>query len=172
MANQGKETWRNATQGYVVLAKLDRRGERADEVVAGGRTVLISPEERSLNSYPVGAATEALDVFKNGMMVPVRLIDDTEDKAEIESNPNLKSEGELRDLFTLHWKKFEAEVAQITNVVTLNRLKEIAQEGDATVRQVNVIESRVAEVDPASHVVDVTMQSYGSLVSPVKGEAL
>lgn len=118
------------------------------------------------------AANEDLDVFKNGMMVPVRLIEGTEDKAEIASNPNLKSEGDLRELFSLHWKQFESEVAKITNVTTLNRLKEIAQEGDATVRQVNVIEARVVDVDPGSHVVDVTMQNYGSSAPPRAPKAM
>ena len=155
-----KETWRNATAGYVVVAKIDRKGDLGHEIIPGGKSVILSYDERMLNSE--GAALESLDVFKNGTMVPVRFADDSEDIAEIQSNPNLKSEDDLRGYFKLQWKKFEAEVAQITNVTTLNRMKEIASEGDATVRQVNVIEDRINELNPQEAVVDVVMQSYNA----------
>lgn len=155
-----KETWRNATAGYVVVAKINRKGDLDHEIIPGGKSVILSYDERMLNSE--GAALESLDVFKNGTMVPVRFADDSEDIAEIQSNPNLKSEDELRALFKLQWKKFESEVATISNVTTLNRMKEIAGEGDATVRQVNVIESRMGEIAPEEAVVDVVMQSYNA----------
>lgn len=157
----GKETWKNATDGYIVLAKIDRRGDVGHEIVPSGKTVAISVDERLMNQD--SAANEDLNIFRNGMMVPVRLLEGTEDKAEIESNPNLKSEEDLRKMFGLQWKKFEIEVGEINNVTTLNRLKSIAQEGDATVRQVNVIEARIAEVDPSVAVNDVTMEAYGSM---------
>jgi hypothetical protein len=162
MANNiGKETWKNATQGTVYVLKSDRRGDLEHERVRSGGTILLTPDERAINQDK--AANDGLDIFKNGIMVPVRLLDSTEDKAAIESNPNLKTEDELRAMFKLQWKKFEAEVSEISNVTTLNRLRQIAMEGDATVRQVNVIESRIADVDSRKAVVDVTIQNYGSI---------
>ena len=154
------ETWKNAKKGTIVVAKFDRRGEVVHEIVQGGRQVNLTYDERMLNSD--AAASEKQDFFKNGSMVPVRFADDSEDKVEVASNPNLKSEDELRALFKLQWKKFETEVALIENTTTLNRLREIASEGDATVRQVNVIETRLNEINPDTAVVDVTLASYGS----------
>lgn len=161
MSTAGKETWKNATLGRVAVAKIDRRGDIDHELVSGGGKILLTTDERIMNQEM--AANDELDVFKNGTMVPVRLLDTTEDAAEIASNPNLKSEEDLRNMFKLQWKKFETECATLSNLTTLLRLKEIAQEGDATVRQVNVIEARIAEVDPNAVVVDTTIQNYGSV---------
>jgi len=160
----GRESWRNASEGYVVVGLYDRRGDVEHQIIPAGGTILLTPEDRSMSQD--AAASEDLDIFSNGMMVPVRLLETTEDKAEIESNPNLKSEDDLKEMFSLQWKKFEAEVGLIGNVTTLSRLKQLAQsEGiDATVRQVNTIESRINELNPESAVTDVTMQQYGSTV--------
>lgn len=154
-----RETWQNATKGRVAVVQHDAKGGLKQTLVKGGGTIALATEERVLNNDM--AANDKLDVFKNGTMVPVRLIDGTEDLAEIQSNPNLKSEADLRDLFNLHWKQFDSEVSTIENVTTLYRMREIAQEGDATVRQVNIIEARLAEIDPKAQVVDVTLAGYG-----------
>lgn len=168
MSGTGKESWRNTSGGYIFVNTVDRRGDIVPVSVIAGNVLQISPADRAMNEE--SAADPSLNVFGNGQMVPVRLIDGTsaEDKAAIEGNPNLKSEDDLRKMFGLQWKKFETEVGEIGNVVTLNRLKTIAQEGDATVRQVNVIEARIAEIDPAASVPDVTMQSYGTGVPSLK----
>lgn len=150
-----KEKWVNSTKGRVVLGQIDRRGNITHKILRGGDSIDLSYDERMMNSE--GAALESLDPFKNGTMVPVRFADDTEDKAEIDANPNLKSEDELRKLFGLHWKKFEIAVDEINNATTLNRMREIAQEGDATVRQVEVIQKRIAEVTPGEAVTDVVL---------------
>lgn len=166
-----KETWKNATKGVIVVAKIDRKGDLSHEIVRGGAVVHLTPNDRILNSE--GAALESLDFFQNGSMVPVRLLDDTPDAATISSNPNLKSEDELRSLFALKpLTKFEKAIAEIDNATTLNRLREIASEGDATVRQVGIIESRANEVTPSEAVTDVTVASYNneadSSTKPVK----
>lgn len=152
-----QEVWRNETRGRIGVVKYDRRGELIHELVRGGGVLSISTEERQLNQER--AADEDLDVFSNGSFVPVKILDGTEDAKEIASNPNNKSETDLRDMFKLHWKKFEAEVGEIKNMTTLERLRSIAQEGDATVRQVDVIESRIAELNPNT-ATDVTLASY------------
>jgi hypothetical protein len=161
-----KETWKNATHGRHGVVKFDKRGNIEHELVGPGKTVLLTPEERALNQDR--AWDDSQDVFKNGTMTPVRLLDTTEDAKEIASNPNLKSEDELRDMFKLHWKKFEAEVEQIGNTLTLERLRDIAQEGDATVRQVNVIEARMSDLQGEAFVPDATIQHYGDVGGGVK----
>jgi hypothetical protein len=142
------EIWRNAIAGTVGIKKTDRRGELGTEVIRAGEKFQISTEDRLLNSD--WAATEDLDVFKNGMLTPVKLLDGTEDAQEIASNPNLITESDMAALFSAHWKTFEQKLGQITNVTTLQRLLSMAEaeDTDATVRQVQSIRNRIAEVNP------------------------
>jgi hypothetical protein len=142
------EIWKSAINGTIGVLKFDRRGELVEEIVRKGQKLTISTNERIINSER--ASSETLDFFKNGMLTPVRLLDDAEDAAEIASNPNLMSEDELRDLFKVHWKVFESKIAAISNEITLNRLKAIADEVDATVRQLRVIDARLEELNPSS----------------------
>ena len=144
--NAKRETWRNVTKGIHGVLKYDRFGNEQHEQVRPGQTVQLTVDERMLNMDR--SASENLDVFKNGTFVPVRLIDDAEDVAEIASNPNLKGESELKEMLSLHWKKFEAAVSEISNVGTLARLREIADEEDATMRQFKVIENRIVAIEP------------------------
>lgn len=155
-----KETWKNASRGRVAVLKYNNKGDLEHELVRSGGRVILTPDERFVNQER--AVSDEVDVFKNGFLVPVKLVDGNEDNVEIASNPNLKTEEELRDLFKLQWKKFEAAIEDISNVNTLERLRDIAQEGDATVRQVNVIEARIVAVDPSKSVPDVTLARYSN----------
>lgn len=144
------ETWKNSTAGRVVLKKYNQRGELADEMFGGGKVFHIKPQERRINQEM--AASPDLDMFKNGQLTPVRLIDTEEDAQEIASNPNLISDGEMKDLFKAHWKTFESKVGEISNMTTLERLLEVASEVDAKVRQVEFVRARIDELNPADHV--------------------
>lgn len=155
-----QETWRNASNGRVGINKLDRHGELDQRLISGGVTILLTPQERAINQDM--AANEELDVFSNGTMVPVRLIDAAEDTDSIKSNPNLKSEEDLKGLFKLQWKNFEKELSQIKSSVVLQRIREIAESQDATVRQMTVIDNRIKEVDPGLVVLETNVQSYSS----------
>lgn len=154
-----KETWKNVQRGTVAVREYDNRGNERHRVVRPGQTVSLTPQERELNQ--LRAADDTLDVFKNGYLVPVRFADTTEDAAEIASNSNLKSEEELRGLFELHWKKFGPEVEEITNAGTLERMLEIAEEVDATMRQVRVIETALARVNPSFVPTNDDVLSFG-----------
>lgn len=149
MSEQKYEIWRNAIRGSIGVKKTDRRGELVSEIIRGGERFQISTEDRLLNSE--WAATTDLDVFKNGMLTPVKLLDGTEDAKEIASNPNLIGETDMAALFSAHWKTFEAKLGQITNVATLERMLAMAESEDldATVRQVQSIRSRISELNPS-----------------------
>lgn len=144
------ESWKNSTPGRVVLKKYTQRGDLGDEMIAGGKVFHISPKERRINQEM--AATPELDMFQNGFLTPVRLIETEEDAKEIASNPNLMSETEMADLFKGHWKTFESRVSEVSNLNTLNRLLEVASTVDAKVRQVEVIRARIEEISPEDHV--------------------
>ena len=143
MATPELETWKNDTAARIWVKKVDRHGELEDVQVPPGKVLHLTPDERRINHEI--AVEEKFDMFKNGSLTPVRLIEGTEDAAEIASNPNLMSETDMRDLFKQNWRTFDAKVQEITNPIALDRLREIASEEDATVRQMEVITNRLAE---------------------------
>ncbi len=155
-----KEIWMNSSKGKALVLKYDRLGNLTHEVVRSGGKVDVTTDERLINCDR--AALETLDIFKNGVMTPVRLLDGTEDAKEIASNPNLKTEADLRKLFTLQWKRFDEELSAITNTTTLSRMMELAIQDDATVRQVATIKARLEAVDPSAAFDEtLTVQAYG-----------
>jgi hypothetical protein len=160
-----QEVWQNSSQGMVGIVKLDRRGEITAEAVNGGAKFSLSVEERLLNQDR--AASKDQDLFLNGTLVPIRLIETAEGAAEIAHNPNIMAESEMQGLFKLHWKKFETSVGEITNEVALRRLRSLAEEHDATLRQVQVIDDRLAEVAPQTF---VEVSSVGSGATAGTGE--
>jgi hypothetical protein len=140
------EMWENHSNGKVWVWKIDQRtGGMRDEIVASGMKFSIKNDDRVMNQEM--AASEEMDIFKNGTLMPVRLIDQEEAK-ELASNPNFISESEMRDLFTGHWKTFETKVASITNAGVLERMLAISGEVDAKVRQVEVLKARLHELNP------------------------
>lgn len=140
-----KETWKNATKGKRHVLKYDPKGNLITELIKAGGTVQLTPEEREINMDK--AANEKLCIFRNGSLVPVRLLDEEVEK-EFAANPNNASDSDLRNLFKVHWKTFESRVAEIDNIYTLERLRDLA-EGDeitATVKQHNTILARIEDV--------------------------
>lgn len=143
------ETWQNATKATIVIKKHNLRGELADEVIGPERVVHLAPGDRRINQEL--AANEDLDVFHNGLLTPVRLIETEEDAKELASNPNAMSEGDMEELFKVHHKTFETKVAGIRNEGTLRRLLEVAKKVDARTTQVEKIQARIAEVSPQTY---------------------
>ena len=141
-----KEVWKSGVPGIVGIIKFNRHGEAVRERVRPGQVVQLTKEEREFNQEK--ASSPDLDVFKNGMLVPVKLFDTTA-QAELAENPNLMAESDMEALFKANWKVFDAKVSAITNEIALNRLLAIAESQDATVRQVNTIQDRIKALQPA-----------------------
>jgi len=165
------ESWKNSTRGMVFLNRLDHRGEMTRvEGIDGGKTFHLSPEERRINSEQ--SAGPELDVFRNGTLTPVRLIEDSEEARELASNPNVMSESDMAVLVKIHPKTFEAKLKDIRNPVTLERLLAIAHREDASIKRVEAIKARLTEVAPSLANVHQTVSSgvervgYGRAVSP------
>lgn len=158
MADKELEIWENATRGRIGVRKFNARGDLDTELVRAGGKVTLTPQERAINQEK--AATAALDVFQNGHLTPVKLIDGTEDAREIASNPNLMGESDLRDLFKIRTlKTFSAKVQEISNPMTLQRLLSMSDEEDlnATVKQVGLIKDRLAAVRGEENVPEDTV---------------
>lgn len=141
------ETWKNNGAGTIVIKKYNQLGQLDEERVIGGRSVQVTPHERRINQEM--AADESLDVFINGMLTPVRLIDSEDDTAELKANANAMSEPAMKALFKSQIKTFTAKVNEISNPITLRRLLEVAEELDASLRQAGVIRARIEEVTPS-----------------------
>lgn len=139
----GLELWKNPGQAQVVILRAAANGPR-HELISGGRTFTISPDDRRMNQNM--AANEDLDIFSNGILQPVQLLEETEER--LLGNPNHMGEDDIRSFFKLHHKTYEKRIADISNPVLLQRLLDVAKEQDATVRQVEMIQQRLDTVAP------------------------
>lgn len=144
-----QEVWENPGKGRVAIKKYDVNGRERVDLIGGGRKFSITPRERKLNQELV--AVEHLDVFTNGTLRPVRLLEGDEDAKVIASNPNHLSESDMADLLKAHWKVFDERVEKINNVGTLERLLEVAQDETvgATVRAVAKLHERLSALRPS-----------------------
>ena len=144
-----KETWSNATRSTIWILTYDPRNQLRSERVRPDGKVSVTVEERHINSDR--ATSEEVDVFKNGSLIPVRLIDSAEDYAEHANNPNNMSEQDMRDLFKLSAAKFKTRLGEIVNPAALDRIVAISEEDDtkATLAQVKAAAARLEEVVPS-----------------------
>jgi hypothetical protein len=117
------------------------------EQITAKRKVMLTPEERRLNQEV--AATDDLDFFQNGMLVPVRLLDSEQDTQKLQANVNAMSETAMKAMFNSQRPAFQAKLQEISNVTTLRRLLEVASDVDATIRQVEAIQTRIENLTPA-----------------------
>lgn len=142
------ETWKNSTKGRVVVQRLSALGERRHDMIGAGRMFHLTPRERRVNQEL--AANSDMDVFMNGTLQPVRLIEDDPDSQAVTGNPNHLNESEAEALFKTQYKVFATRLASISNPSALEYLLSLTQREEihATVRQVERITARLSEVNP------------------------
>lgn len=144
----GLEAWQCAIPGRVMIRKYALNGEVRTELVASGRVIHLTPTERKLNQEV--AISEDLDVFLNGAMQPVRLLEDGEDSEAIATHPNHLTETQARRLFKGAAKNLVERLAQITNRSAVERLLELAEDPatGASYQQHQLITARLKALDP------------------------
>jgi hypothetical protein len=152
MRNVEKEIWENPHKGNVFIKTYDHTGKLVSSCIRGGKKLAISIEERLLNQEM--AASEKQDLFMNGMLRPVQLIESAEDYAEIANNPNLISDSEIKELFNLKAADFKARISSIDNEITMNRILEVAQEMDVRESQLKAVQAQVDAVSTGPKVVE------------------
>lgn len=128
-----KETWKNAGAGEIWIKVLDPITQRMQHTpVRSGAKVAISTRDRQFNQDL--AASPDKDFFSNGTLTPVRLVDTAEDYQEISSNPNLLSEDDMVEILKIRAiGKFRERIADITNLIALNRMIEMAESEEVNV---------------------------------------
>lgn len=143
------ETWQNVTKGRVVLWRLGALGQKRAEMIGAEKVFHITPRERRMNQE--AAANSDLDVFLNGTLQPIRLIETAEDFEALISNPNLLGDdSQILRLFKANPDVFAARLAEIKNSTALERLLQLAQQDEtgATVAQLRMVEARLNQVQP------------------------
>jgi hypothetical protein len=93
-SESGVEVWRNATAGLVYINRIGEYGRKFSELIQPGRAFQVTPTERRLNQNSVALAE--FDVFTNGTLEPVDLIDDEPDTEKLRNNPNLITDKDVR----------------------------------------------------------------------------
>lgn len=141
------ETWQSNIKGRVVVSRRGEYGVERDEMVPGGKKLHITPSDRRMNQER--AATPELDVFSNGMLVPIQI---GEAASEFASNPNLLTEDDIREIVKGHPKTFEKRLSEIKNLSIVEKMLDIAKEEDCTVKRVEAIQARQDELSPINTV--------------------
>jgi hypothetical protein len=167
-----KETWQNSGAGQVWINLFDpvNNGKLKHTPVRSGGKILLTTEERQLNQDR--ASSGDLDVFMNGTLIPVRLVDTADDYEEIASNPNLLSEDDMREIFKLKAPTFKKRLSEITNSIAVSRMLEMAKEEESdlnvSMAQFKAIESRLAELRNGPEVIEVETSTMGGPPAPKK----
>ena len=148
MGGNDSEVWRNVSKGTAVVYRFDHKGHLKDESVRGGSDVTLTSDERKINQQRARDASN--DAFSNGMLQPIRLLDTVEDYESIASNPNHIGEDEMQKLFKLPVAKFRDRINEITNIVAMERIRELAndEETGAKLPLVNAANARYEELAP------------------------
>jgi hypothetical protein len=139
------ETWRNVSNGTVIVIKTDKFGEINRVDVRSGALLQITAEDRELNNEETYIPENS--VFRNGALAPVR-IPDSSDAEEIKSNPNIKSEKDLKEMLEVHHSTFKKNVEEIDNLNLLIRLYELAIREDVSNSKIQALRSRVVQLNP------------------------
>jgi hypothetical protein len=146
MAN---ETWRNPSDMPIwVQVTEGRTGQmRHREVPVKGGTIVISEEDRRHNQAQV-YFNPAVDVFTNGSLIPVRLIDSSEDYEELATNPNFLSDEDIRDSLKGPVKKLRESLEEVSNLQVVSRYAAAAEELEVTKAKQDAIEARLEALTP------------------------
>jgi len=144
-----KETWENPTRSNIWIKTFDPQHNLRSERIKPQGKIALSVEERLINQDLAWDSKD--DIFKNGTLVPMRLIESAEDYAEHANNPNNLSESDMVALFKLTAAKFKARLEEIENVAALDRIVKLSETDDvgATMAQVKAAAARLNEVSPS-----------------------
>lgn len=151
----GLEVWKNNVPGIVAINRLGEYGRVRVELVNGGRVFHITPGERRMNQTQCARAD--LDIFTNGTLQPVALLDDEPDTPALRENPNVLDDQDIERIFRLKGEAFAQRLDQVTNAGVLARLADLAREPRirATVQQYELVKARQHAVE-ASPVLSAT----------------
>ena len=159
MSNSEKETWNNVGRGDIYIRTFDHTGKLGTTVVRAGRSAVVTVEERRINQERAYNANS--DIFKNGSLIPVHLVDSAEDFHEIANNPNHLSEDDMKAMFKLKGVDFKKKLSEISNSTAISRMQEIADSDEVgvTMTQFKALEHRSSELNGNSDIMEIENSS-------------
>jgi len=140
------EIWKSNADGKIVLQRFSVQGGVIHQTIHGHGKVQLTSRERRMNEE--SAYDDSQNVFKNGMLSPIQIVD-AETQQAISENPNLLTEEDMRALVKKSPKIFADKLSEITNIILVNKILEIAKEEDVSIKRVEVIQARVEELSPS-----------------------
>ena len=142
------ETWKNVTQGTVMLQVLQPNGSIQHRAIAGGLKAQIKKDDRHRNEAEV--AKEEWDPFLNGTLVQVQHIMETDSDVDraLQPNPNHLTEDDIAGILGIsNGNTFNKRIRDIDSVVVLTRLHTLASDDDEVPEaRVTKITERLAEL--------------------------
>lgn len=172
MPNINDEVWETTTAGTVWVIIPDSRGDMRQIKVGGrrGAKLRIATEDRIWNQERV--ADERHDPFTNGLLAQLSG-PKPEPKPSITQDPQpapveqALATDKLVAIFAKHGNAFHSAVRGL-NEVNLRRLRELAPEVDASVKQVELIEQLLAPFQPGGQQgIYSELQGIGTGMQPV-----
>ena len=147
-----KEVWTNPNE-CTVWVEVDnpyQPGMTMAKEIGPRENIQLSVRERRANQFI--AARKEQDLFTNGTLAPVKLVDSADDFSELANEPNVKSETELKNLFKLSAAQFKKALAEINNLRVLERIQEIAEDDktNTTLAQSKAIIASIEDMKPVN----------------------
>jgi hypothetical protein len=136
---EGEELWDSTVPGTIWLIVADDKGRDKDVVVRGFGRLRISPDDREICQEMV--VDPQHDVFTNGSLVRV---DADQNENPKTASPDALNTDALLEIFALSGSKFTEKVDSL-NELTVRRLREVAEDVDATNSQIVHLDSVIAE---------------------------
>ena len=140
------ETWENIATRQNAIVRLDARGEERQEVISGRRSFMITTEERLITENKVLEKKD--NPFKNGDFRPVIV----PDSVTIETNPNALSDEEIRKVLNSSEFAWGEWMQVIDSPATFQRMMDLAEAEDITLKRYKDLERRFNEVRPQKRI--------------------
>lgn len=141
------EQWENiATPSHSIL-RFDVRGDLQHQIITGRRTFQISTAERKITQDRILLRTD--DPFQNGAFRPVVV----PDSVTVDSNPNARSDDELRSILVSSDVAWDAWMEVIDSPETLSRMLTLADEVDTvSLKRYKQVGARLSDVRPKTQI--------------------
>lgn len=140
------ETWANVAIYSHSIIKLDARGDEKYELIEGPRQFMVTTEERLINQDRVKKAED--DPFLNGSFRPV-VVPSTVTQ---DSNPNALSDAEITKILKASDLAWTEWMKNIDSPATLNRMMDLAESADVSLKRYKELERRLEQVRPTRRI--------------------
>lgn len=130
----GHETWHNNMAGRIYIKRYGDFGQVKTELIQADKNFTLTPDERRMNE---NESVPALNMFTNGTLSPVSLVEGEMDNERLLRSPNNVTEEDVEQIIGLKGERLEARLETITSLTVMDRLIEEAKKPHAKVYMVD-----------------------------------